>query len=204
MVLTIFQEIYANIMASSWLEAVAVITGLLSVWYARKENILVYPVGIVSVLIYVYICFSVKLYADMSINAFYFVMSIYGWVKWSRKTGDKPSRPITWATRMEWAYSLAGLVLFFFILVFVLKNYTDSNVPIWDALTTAIFIIGMWLMALKKIENWLFWIAGDLISVPLYVSKGLVLTSIQFTIFLVLAVSGYLEWSSRFKVQSSK
>jgi nicotinamide mononucleotide transporter len=203
MVLTIFQEFYANIIATSWLEAVAVITGLLSVWYARKENILVYPVGIVSVLIYVYICFSVKLYADMSINAFYFVMSIYGWVKWSRKTGNRPSRPITWATPMEWTYSLAGLVLFFLILVFILKNYTDSNVPVWDALTTAIFIIGMWLMALKKIENWLFWIAGDLISVPLYISKGLVMTSFQFTVFLILAVSGYLEWRKRLKSDST-
>jgi nicotinamide mononucleotide transporter len=204
MVLAILQELYENVLASSWLEAVAVITGLLSVWFAKKENILVYPTGIVSVLIYVYLCLSVKLYADMGINAFYFVMSIYGWVKWSRKTGNKPSRPITWATRDEWIYSAVGLIVFFIILAFILKNYTDSNVPIWDALTTAIFIIGMWLMALKKIENWLFWIAGDLISVPLYVSKGLILTSFQFMVFLILAILGYLEWSSKFKVQSEE
>lgn len=201
-VLTIFQELYDNVMASSWLEAVAVITGLGSVWYAKKENILVYPVGIVSVLIYVYLCFSVKLYADMGINAFYFVMSIYGWVKWSRITGDKPARQITWASRNEWLYSFAGLIVFFIILAFLLKNYTDSNVPIWDAMTTAIFIIGMWLMALKKIENWLFWIAGDLISVPLYVSKGLILTSFQFTIFLILAILGYLEWRNKINPNS--
>jgi nicotinamide mononucleotide transporter len=203
-VLSIFQTVYENLMASSWLEAIAVITGLLSVWYAKKENILVYPTGIISVLIYVYICLTVKLYADMGINAFYFVMSIYGWVKWTRHTGDHQHRPIKWASKQEWAWSVAGLVVFFFILVYILKNYTDSNVPVWDALTTAIFIIGMWLMALKKIENWLFWIAGDLISIPLYASKGLVLTSIQFTIFLILAIAGYLEWSSKCKVQSAK
>jgi nicotinamide mononucleotide transporter len=200
MVLTIFQELYENIMASTWLEAVAVITGLLSVWFAKKENILVYPTGIVSVLIYVYLCLSVKLYADMSINAFYFVMSIYGWVKWSRKTGGKPSRPITWATRQEWTFSVVGVIVFFIILYFILKNYTDSNVPFWDALTTAIFIIGMWLMALKKIENWLAWIAGDLICIPLFTSKGLILTSFQFTIFLILAILGYLEWRNKIKI----
>lgn len=200
-VLSILQELYENILASSWLEAVAVSTGLLSVWFAKKENILVYPVGIVSVLIYVYLCFSVKLYADMGINAFYFVMSIYGWVKWSRKIDDKPSRTITWASRMEWIYSFAGLIIFFIILVFVLKNFTDSNVPVWDALTTSIFIIGMWLMALKKIENWLAWIAGDFMCIPLFASKGLILTSFQYTAFLVLAVLGYMEWRSKLKEQ---
>jgi len=185
------------ILASSWLEAIAVIFGLLSVWFAKKENILVYPTGIISVLIYVYICLIVKLYADMSINAFYFIMSIYGWVKWSRKKEGQPSRLITYASRMEWLFSFVGLVLFFILLVFILKNYTDSTVPVWDALTTAIFIIGMWLMALKKIENWLFWIVGDLISIPLYASKGLILTSFQFTVFLALAIAGYLEWRKK-------
>jgi nicotinamide mononucleotide transporter len=195
--LAIYQEFYENVMASTWPEAVAVITGLLSVWFAKKENILVYPTGIVSVLIYVYLCLSVKLYADMSINAFYFVMSIYGWVKWSRKTGDKPARPITWASRQEWIFSILGVVVFFIMLVLILKNYTDSTVPVWDALTTAIFIIGMWLMALKKIENWLAWIVGDLICIPLFAGKGLILTSFQFTVFLVLAVSGYIEWRKK-------
>ena len=210
MLLSVSQSLDENILASGWLEAVAVITGLMSVWFAKKENILVYPTGIISVLIYVYLCLSVKLYADMSINAFYFVMSIYGWVKWSRKTGNKPTRPITWASKQEWIISVVGVIVFFIVLVYILKNYTDSNVPIWDALTTAIFIIGMWLMALKKIENWLFWILGDLISIPLFASKGLVLTSIQFTIFLVLAVAGYVEWrkklspNSKFKIQNSK
>jgi nicotinamide mononucleotide transporter len=202
--ISIIQALYDNILASSWLEAVAVFFGLLSVWFAKKENILVYPTGIVSVLIYVYICLEVKLYADMGINFFYFIMSVYGWVKWSQKIEGRKSRPITYASLNEWIIALAGLVIFFVILVFILKNYTDSNVPVWDALTTAIFIVAMWLMALKKIENWLAWILGDLISIPLYASKGLALTSIQFTVFLILAIAGYLEWSSKFKVQSSK
>lgn len=202
--LNILQTLYQNILASTWLEAVAVLFGLLSVWFAKKENILVFPTGIVSVLIYVYICLDVKLYADMGINFFYFIMSVYGWVKWSRKTDEKKVRPITYASAKEWIGSIAGLVFFFIVLVYVLRHYTDSNVPVWDALTTAIFIVAMWLMALKKIENWLAWILGDLISIPLYASKGLVLTSIQFSVFLILAVAGYLEWRSKCKVQSSK
>ena len=192
--LNIFHTLYDNILHSSWLEAIAVLFGLLSVWFAKKENILVYPTGIVSVLIYVYICMTVKLYADMAINAFYFVMSVYGWYKWTRKDIHDLVRPITEVNTTETIISFSGAILLFFILRYVLKNFTDSNVPNWDALTTAIFIIGMWLMAWKKIENWIAWILGDLISIPLYAYKGLVLTSFQFTVFLVLAISGYLEW----------
>lgn len=192
--LSFLDTLYRNILHTTWLEAVAVTFGLLSVWFAKKENILVYPTGIISVLIYVYICMNVKLYADMSINFFYFVMSVYGWYKWSRKDASENVRPIATATKKEWIISLAGTVIFFFVFSYVLKEFTDSNVPYWDGLTTAIFIVGMWLMALKKIENWIFWIAGDVISIPLYSTKGLILTSFQFTVFLILAISGYLEW----------
>lgn len=203
-VLSFLGILYDNILATSWLEFVAVFFGLLSVWFARKENILVYPTGIINVLIYVYICFKVGLYADMGINAFYFVMSIYGWVKWSMKMEDKHVRPISYATVKEWTISIAGTILSFFVLYFILKNYTDSTVPFWDALTTAIFIVGMWLMAFKKIENWLFWIAGDLACIPLFASKGLVLTSFQYAVFLGLAIAGYTAWRSKLKVLSSE
>jgi nicotinamide mononucleotide transporter len=202
--LSIIDTLYQNILATSWLEGIAVLFGLLSVWFARKENILVYPTGIVNVLIYVFICYEVGLYADMGINAFYFVMSIYGWVKWSMKMEDQHVRPISYATPKEWALSIGGTILVFIPLFFVLKKYTDSTVPFWDALTTAIFITGMWLMAFKKIENWLFWIAGDLACIPLFASKGLVLTSFQYAVFLGLAVAGYTAGSAKFKVQSSK
>ena len=194
MLLSVFQTFYENLADSSWLEAIAVLTGLLSVWFAKKENILVYPTGIVNVLIYVYICFHVKLYADMGINAFYFVMSVYGWVKWTRKDVKQHVRPIARASRKENILSVVGVVIFFFIIYYLLKNFTDSTVPYWDAFTTALFIIGMWMMALKKIENWVYWIIGDLLVIPLFAYKGLVLTSVQYFIFLALAVSGYIEW----------
>jgi nicotinamide mononucleotide transporter len=201
--LSIFQTFYDNILTTSWLEAIAVLTGLMSVWFAKKENILVYPTGIISVLIYVYLCFHVKLYADMGINAFYFVMSVYGWYKWSMKMEDRHVRPISFATKKEWIIGIAGTIVSFAILYYVLKNYTDSNVPFWDALTTAIFIIGMWLMAFKKIENWLFWIAGDLMCIPLFISKGLALTGFQYAVFLALAFSGYITWKRKVGQRSS-
>jgi len=201
--------LYQNLMDTSWLEVIAVIFGLLSVWYAKKANIFVYPTGIISVLIYVYICFNAQLYADMGINAFYFVMSVYGWIMWTRKTENKKERPITFNTLKD---NLISVIFFTFSLVVIMlllkffksddQHYWSTNIPYIDTFTTAIFIVGMWLMAVKKVENWIYWIIGDVISVPLYFYKGLVFTSLQFFIFLVLAVLGYIEWKQKAKIKS--
>jgi len=195
----IFDILYQNLVDSSILEAIAVVFGILSVWFAKKENILVFPTGIISVVIYIYICFFAKLYADMGINFVYFIMSIYGWYMWSRKDADKYVLAISWCNAKDHIISGVMLVGFFAGLSYFLTMYTDSNVPIIDSLTTSIFIVGMWLMARKKIENWIYWIIGDIISIPLYFYKDLALTSIQFTVFLVLAILGYLEWRKKLK-----
>ena len=195
--------LYQNIIDTSILEVIAVIFGLLSVWYSKKVNILVYPTGIISVVIYVYICLGAKLYADMGINFVYFVMSIYGWYIWTRKDQNKKVRPINMCTKKEHLINIGMFVFFFLGLSYVLTNFTDSNVPIWDSLTTAIFIVGMWLMAMKKVENWLLWIVGDIISIPLYFYKGLVLTSLQFTIFLVIAIAGYYAWKAKLETENA-
>jgi nicotinamide mononucleotide transporter len=195
--------VYQNFMGSSWLEGFAVFFGILSVWFARKENILVFPTGIVSVLVYIYICFFAKLYADMGINFVYFVMSIYGWIMWTRKDADKYILPISWCSKKDHLISGAMLVFFFVTLSYFLSNYTDSNVPIIDSLTTSIFIVGMWLMARKKIENWIYWIIADIISIPLYFYKDLALTSLQFTIFLILAIMGFIEWRRRVRLNNT-
>ncbi len=192
-----FELFYQNLLQSTWLEIVAVIFGLLSVWYAKKENILVYPTGIISVLIYVYICFFAKLYADMGINFFYFIMSVYGWIMWTRKDDRKQSLKITVCNLREHLINFFAFGTFFLFLSFILKNYTDSDVPYWDSLTTAIFIVAMYLMARKKLENWVAWIIGDIVSIPLYFYKGLVFTSFQFTVFLILAILGYIEWKRK-------
>lgn len=195
MAISEFWDVFvANLQASTWLEGVAVFFGLLSVWYARKANILVYPTGIISVVIYVYICFFAKLYADMGINAFYFGMSVYGWYFWTRKNTAKKVAPVAFSKAWEHIASIISALIFFFLLRYILIEFTDSNVPNWDALTTAIFIVGMWLMARKKVENWIWWIVGDIISIPLYFYKSLALTSFQFAVFLLIAVLGYIEW----------
>jgi len=194
-----FDLFYQNLLHTSWLEAIAVLFGLLSVWYAKKANILVYPTGIFSVLIYVYICYYAGLYADMGINFFYFVVSIYGWYKWTRKDELAQVLPISRCSKAEHIWGVIFTVALFLILQYILRKFTDSTVPYWDSFTTAIFIVGMVLMALKKIENWIYWIIGDVVSIPLYFHKDLVLTSFQYFVFLILAVMGYLAWRENLK-----
>jgi len=190
----IIDGIFEGLRQLSVLEALGVVFGLLSVWFAKRESILVFPTGIISVLIYVYLCFSTRLYADMAINAYYFVMSVYGWYYWSRKDASDQQTPITRNSKRDWVWTVTLLVISFILLSQLLIYLTDSDVPIIDALTTAIFFVGMQLMAKKKIENWLAWIIGDFISVPLYYYKGLVLTSLQFFIFFIIAILGYISW----------
>lgn len=189
-----FEVMTAQLLQTTWLEAVAVFFGLLSVWYSKEENILVYPTGIISVAIYMYLTVVYKLYADTGINTYYLIMSIYGWYHWLDAKGGENQIPITRMTRKErWI----GIGLFAFSFVFirgVLAQFTDSDVPSMDALTTAFALVGMWLMARKKLENWIAWILTDIASVPLYIYKGLPLTAFQFLVFAVLATWGYFTW----------
>lgn len=189
-----FDLFLQNVLQTTLLEIIAVIFGLLSVWYSMKVNILVYPTGIVSVIIYVYICFFAGLYADMGINFVYFIMSVYGWYNWTRARTDKLRLPVTFSSKQHHLIAIGGTIVSFVIIRAVLIAYTDSNVPNIDAFTTSVFIVGMWLMAVKKAENWIYWIIGDIVSVPLYFYKGLVFTSFQYFVFLILAIMGYIAW----------
>lgn len=178
------------------LELVAVFFGFLSVWYAKRENILVFPTGIISTAIFVYLLWIFGLLGDMLINAYYFSMSIYGWYVWTRKVDATHFIPITRTTAAEKA---AALILFLLTVAFVTAVYVvfekfDTWTAYVDTLTTAIFFVGMWLMAKKKLENWTFWIVGDIISVPLYLFKGLIFTSFQYLLFTLIAIFGYLAW----------
>jgi len=192
----LFQPYYEYQTIDIILEAFAVIFGLASVWFAMRENILVYPTGIISTAIFVYLLYFWGLYGDMGINAYYFSMSIYGWYNWSRPSENAQVLPISWASTKE--HIIGGIILIVSAasLYFVLSNYTDSTVPLIDSITTAIFFVGMWFMANKKIENWLYWIVGDAISIPLYYHKGLTLSSFQYIVFLILAILGYLAWKN--------
>ena len=177
------------------LEILAVIFGIASVWYAKKESIWVYPTGIISTAIYVYICYQFTLYGDLIINIYYTLMSIYGWYMWTRLIkGDHIE--ITKSSRKDLIKALGIFIstAAFVIVVYLFYNRFDRITDYFDTFTTGIFVAAMWMMANKKIEHWLLWIGGNIISIPLYFIKGLGFSGIQFTIFLGLAILGYIEW----------
>jgi nicotinamide mononucleotide transporter len=178
------------------LEIIAVVFGFLSVLFSKKDNILVFPTGIVSTLIFVYILYQYSLLGDMMINAYYFIMSIYGWYLWSQKVDDSHFIPIKKATKKENKQSIFIFIgtAVFVCIVYEVFNKWDGWVTYMDVITTGIFFVGMWLMAKKRLENWIYWVIGDLISVPLYFYKGLTFTSFQYILFTIIAVYGFIEW----------
>lgn len=192
------------------LEIIGVFFGFLSVWYAKKGNIWVYPTGIISTILFVYLLWHYVLWGDMLINAYYTAMSIYGWVLWAKNAHNNVIT-ISRTTSRDW-YICAGLGLFsltfvttvYYLKPFIQNNFSMEGVALGferflpteyvDVFTTAIFLVGMWLMAKRKIENWIFWIVGDFISVPLYLKKGMLFTSFQYLLFTIIAIMGYIEW----------
>ena len=179
-----------------FLEFLAVIFGFLSVWFAKGNNILVYPTGILSTSIFVYLLIISELYGDASINGYFFVMSFYGWYFWTRK---KSGEIINQISRISLSEKIVSVFLFVLaiIVIFSIYYFFDKWATIsayLDTLTTGIFFVAMWLMSRRKIEHWTFWIIGDVLSVPLYIYKGLFLTAIQYFVFAIIAIMGYREW----------
>ena len=178
------------------LEIIAVIFGFLSVWFSKENKIWVFPTGMISTSIFVYLLLKWGLLGDMMINGYYFIMSVYGWYIWTRKVDDKHVTPIS---RMSFNEKKISIAIFLVTLLFVFLVYQafdkwTSWVAYVDTITTAIFFVGMWLMARRKLENWIFWIIGDVISVPLYFYKGFTFTSLQYLGFTFIAIFGYLAW----------
>ena len=188
----------------NWLELFAALLGIISVWYARKENILVFPFGIANVLIYVYICFVARLYANAGINVVYLISNIYGWYMWSRTDADSQKLQITRNSPKQNVFSWTAVALIYVAVFFLLRfvnrtdtEYIQSYLPYIDSFNTAFFLVATILMALKKLENWQFWIIGNIVSIPIYASQGLYFTSGQYTVFLVLAILGWREWKRK-------
>jgi|TARA_B110000093_G_C12959173_1_gene406351 nicotinamide mononucleotide transporter len=178
------------------LEITAVIFGFASVWYSKQNNILVFPTGLITTSIFVYLLFKWQLIGDMMINAYYFIMSVYGWYIWTRKVDSEHVTPISRMTKRE---QFIATIIFISTLVFVFIIYQIFDmwkgwVAYVDTLTTALFFVGMWLMAKRKIENWIFWIVADIISVPLYFYKGFTFSSFQYLGFTIIAIFGFLAW----------
>lgn len=178
------------------LEITAIVFGLFSVWFAKKDNIWVFPTGIVNTAIYVYLLWKWSLLGDMIINGYYFIMSVYGWYCWTRKENDVVVFPISVMTTAEKkaAFYIFAATGVFVILVYRIFDYTITTVSTLDIFVTGLFFVGMWLMAKRKIENWIFLIIGDIISVPMYFVKGYSFTSILYILLTIVAVFGYLEW----------
>ena len=191
---------YSNIDIS--LEIIAVFFGFLSVWFSKNNNILVFPTGMINTSIFVYLLLKWSLLGDMIINAYYFIMSIYGWYYWLKGTNNNVS-PISKVSNKD---IRIVVLLFISSSIFVSLVYTffdkwETIVSYIDILTTAIFFAAMWLMAKRKVESWFFWIVGNIISVPLYLHKGLAFTSIQYFIFTVIAIAGYIKWKELYNKQ---
>jgi nicotinamide mononucleotide transporter len=212
------------------LEFIAALFGVISVFYAKKENILVFPTGIISTALYVYLLSQWNLYGDLIINMYYTIMSIYGWYMWSKVIDNQQHHiAISRTTKTD---KLKAIGIFAFTSAFVIVVYRYYNVmpnnlgfsesvnyaiskltsgnlinfregtPYLDTFTTGIFFAAMWLMANKKIENWTLWIAGNIVSIPLYFVKGYGFTGIQYTLFLILAIQGYITWKKHLNKQT--
>lgn len=181
-----------------WQEWVSTLAQVASVYYARKNNILVYPTGIIGVLLAAYIYFFLiapPLYADGGLNLYYFAMSVYGWVRWSQRKADQEvAYPISRCTQSELTRGLVLFIVAWAMLYGILAFYTDSNTPIMDALVSSSAITAMWWMATRKIENWIAWIASNLVAIPLNLYKGLPVFTIMYVLFLFMAYQGYRDW----------
>jgi nicotinamide mononucleotide transporter len=204
----ILDEFISGMKQTGWLEYIAVVAGIISVWYSRKENILVYPTGLINTILYVYLSFKGNLLGEASVNFYYTVMSIYGWIWWSRK--DKQHQPvlhISSSSKTEWGQHLlffaAFYVAIFFSLTELKKDFAPGAIPWADAFASATAFTGMWLMTKKKVESWIWWIVTNLASIPLYFVKQYVFTSVYYLVLLILAVAGLIEWMKREKHASS-
>lgn len=199
------QNFIEQVQQTSLLEYIAVVTGIASVFFSKKENILVYPVGLINTVIYVYISIEGSLFGEASVNFYYTVMSIYGWILWAKR--DKQHQivlHITHSSFKEWIQHLLFFAFFyvtiFFALTWAKYAFYANTIPALDSFASATAFTGMWLMAKKKVESWYWWIATNVTSVPLYFIKGYALTSVYYVILLVLAIFGLLEWIQRAKV----
>ena len=204
MIISVWQQFIEGLQHTTWLEFIAVIAGIGSVWFSKKENILVYPVGLINTIIYIFLSLKGNLFGEASVNLYYTIMSIYGWIMWARRNPEHHHvLQISYSNRREWMHQLLFFLVFYLIIFVALswlkKAFAPEAIPWADALASASAYTGMWLMTRKKIENWYWWIITNIASIPLYFSKGYVFTSFQFMVLLVLAIAGLLSWQKKIR-----
>jgi nicotinamide mononucleotide transporter len=198
----IYQQFILDMQHTSLLEYIAVFFGIASVWYSRKENILVYPVGLINTIAYIYISIKGSLLGEASVNLYYTIMSIYGWILWTKKNQQSEHIVlITWSDRKEWMQQLLFFAFFYITillaLIYLKKDFAPGAIPWADAFASSTAFTAMWLMARKKVESWYWWIATNIASIPLYFIKHYVFTSIYYFILLIMAFWGLYEWIQR-------
>ena len=181
------------------LEKIAIVSGIISVWFSKKGNIWVYPIGILSTIIYIYLSFQGDLFGEATVNLYYTIMSIYGWYNWMRQDGNKElliriSNSSTSERRKEILFFIGVYIIIFLALQYIKDAFAPGAIPWADALASASAFTGMWLMAKKKVNSWIWWIITNIVSVPLYYVKGFDDTSFYYLILLVLAILGLIEW----------
>ncbi|MBP6000405.1 MAG: nicotinamide mononucleotide transporter [Sediminibacterium sp.] len=198
-----FIQVYEGLMNTTWLEAIAVIMGIVSVWYSRKENILVFPSGIINTTLFIYLSFKGNLLGEASVNLYYTIMSIYGWYLWTRKKEDhvtnalKITNSSTKQRLQQFLVFVGFYTVLFFGLQFLKTNFAPDAIPWADALASASAYTAMWLMAKKKVDSWIWWIITNITSIPLYFIKGYAFTSFQFIVLLILAIAGFISWNKK-------
>ena len=185
-----------------YLEIIAVLTGIISVWFAKKENILLYPIGTVSVLIWIFLCWIGEIYSQAVINLFFLIMNIYGWYNWSRKDNSEINKvQIKFSSLKENLLVITVAALLTLLIYSALSNVEILNFNwkfvLMESFITSLNFIGMWLMAWKRVENWVLWIIGDIFCIPLFVFKEYYLSVAQFSIFIIIAFMGYFEWRKK-------
>lgn len=199
----LYQSFYRGLLQTGPLEFTAVIAGIVSVWFSRKENIWVYPTGLVNTILYVYLSIKSHLLGEASVNLYYTLMSIYGWWLWTRKdlNSGAPVIRISQNTRKDWIQQLLFFLIAYFVLLTALlwakRAFAPEAIPFADAFASATAYTGMWCMAKKKVSSWYFWIATNLASIPLYFVKGFMFTSVQFMVLLILAIAGLISWQKK-------
>jgi len=199
---TIVQQFIDGMRQTSLLEYIAVFAGIASVWFSKNENILVYPVGLINTIIYIYLSLKGHLLGEASVNFYYSVMSIYGWVLWARRDEKQEHKlHISNSSSREWFYHLLFFGIFYLTIYCALQylktDFAPGAIPWADALASASAYTGMWLMTREKVESWIWWIITNIASIPLYFVKGYVFTSVYYFVLLILAIYGLIEWKKK-------
>ncbi|HPH90774.1 MAG TPA: nicotinamide riboside transporter PnuC [Ferruginibacter sp.] len=197
----IYRQFVTDLKITRWQEWVSTLTQIASVWYARKNNVLVYPTGIIGVLLAAYVYFFLvhpPLYADAILNIYYFIMSVYGWYNWvQKKDASHYTYPISWCSKKELFIGIGFFIFFWVVIYLVLTKFTNSNTPFLDSLVSSSAITAMWWMAKRKVENWHAWIFSNIVAIPLNFYKGLMLFTLMYILFLLMAWWGYKEWKTK-------